>query len=93
VTLTDDTWYLFSPPKHWKPGWGYSIEIKSLELKGVPAPKKVRLLRTGEAVPYQYNEGKLSITLPPELRTETPDVVAVEFDKETGKPYRFTHWE
>ncbi len=93
VTIKDDIWYLFSPPKHWKPGWGYSIEIKSLELKGVPAPKKVRLLRTGAAIPYQYNEGRLSITLPPELRTETPDVVAVEFDPETGKPHRFTHWE
>jgi alpha-L-fucosidase len=93
ATIKDDTWYLFSPPKHWTTkeifGYGSSSEIKALELKGVPAPKKVRLLRTAETIPYQYSEGRLSITLPPELRTETPDVVAVEFDPETGKPYLF----
>lgn len=47
--------------------------------KNAPQPKRASLLRTGQAVPYAYQNGGLSIELPSSLRTTNVDVVKLEF--------------
>jgi len=46
-----------------------------------PKPAKVTLLRTKEAIPYTYENGTLTVTLPDRLRTDSVDVVKVEIAK------------
>ncbi len=45
--------------------------------KNAPKPEKVTLLRTGQAVPFEYKDNTLTITLPDALRTPEVDVVKV----------------
>jgi len=42
-------------------------------------PEKVILLRTKEAIPFTYENGILTISLPSHLRSASVDVVKVEF--------------
>ena len=49
--------------------------------KGAPAPSRVTLLRTGEAVPFEVKDGALTVTLPDAMRTKLVDVVKIEFAK------------
>ncbi|HEY2881401.1 MAG TPA: alpha-L-fucosidase [Pirellulales bacterium] len=53
-------------------------ETMTLELKGAPAPKAVKLLADGSALEHSVKDGTLSITLPAEKRTKLVDVVEVD---------------
>jgi hypothetical protein len=44
-------------------------------------PETVTLLRTGANVPFQYENGTLSVTLPPAMRTDNVDVVKILWAK------------
>lgn len=45
----------------------------------VTEPKSVTLLRTGQAIDFQYREGALHIMLPKSLQTDLPDMVKIVF--------------
>ena len=45
--------------------------------KNAPKPAKVTLLRTGQEIPFTYENGTLTIPLPADLRTKSVDVVKV----------------
>lgn len=47
--------------------------------KNAPRPSKAALLRTGQSIPYIYQDSTLRMELPPGLRTDSVDVVRVDF--------------
>ncbi len=53
-------------------------ESVTLTLTGVGRPTRVSLMRTGEALPYQFANGTLSVSVTKERRGELVDVVKVE---------------
>lgn len=69
VTVRGDTWYVH---------FDY-LNDGAATLTGVGNPKTVRLLRTGEDVPFSHDAGVVRITLPEAMRTTLVDVVAVNF--------------
>ena len=95
VTIASSRWYLHSPPKQWKPGWGFPARIDSLVLKSVPKPSRVTLMRTGALLRFDYDSSSETVRLPipEELRTETTDVVLVELTQQAGEAFRFKHWK
>ena len=66
------TWYLHLLPTH---------EDEAVVCR-VPQPSSVRLLRTGEEIEYQYEEGQLRVALSLACRTGLNDVVAVTWSRE-----------
>lgn len=46
--------------------------------RNAPQPKKATLLRTGTAVTFVYQNGELRLNPPPDLRTNSVDVVGLE---------------
>ncbi len=46
--------------------------------KNAPLPKKAVLLRTGTVMTFVYQNGELRLNLPPDLRTNSVDVVKLE---------------
>ena len=48
-------------------------------LREVTAPKSASLLRTGQPVPFTFEQGTLTVTLTGDCRTTMDDVVAVDF--------------
>lgn len=53
-------------------------ETDTFVWKNAPKPTKATLLRTGEAVPFTYENGELTITLDPKQRTPLVDVVKLQ---------------
>lgn len=68
VTRNGNTWFLFAMPG----------ESGDMELRKVSEPVSVTLLRTGERLSYTHVEGTLKVQIPNELRSQYPDVAAVE---------------
>lgn len=59
-------------------GWIFDLEEK-VEITCLrEKPASVRLLRTGDPVPYTYESGSLTLTIPVEWRTNKSDVVVIE---------------
>jgi alpha-L-fucosidase len=67
LTVAGETKYLHALP-------GFS---GALELHPASRPDSVTLLRTGEALPFHFQNGVLHIEIPPAARTSLVDVVAV----------------
>ncbi len=95
VTIAGRNWYLHSPPKHWQPRWEFPRLIDTLEVNDIPCPGQVILLRTGERLPFDYQDATrtLRITIPTDKRTETVDVVKFELDVSVGDTYSFRNWQ
>jgi len=57
-------------------------------------PTSARLMRTGQAIAFEYRNKTLSFSIPGALKAgKVTDVVVVEFGKGFDpKPYTFTHW-
>jgi alpha-L-fucosidase len=72
VTTRDNgrIWYL-----HAVPGFEEAIKIHDLR-----TPQSMRLLRTGETLPFTWNQECLTVTIPSKLRSDLVDVVAVHWD-------------
>jgi alpha-L-fucosidase len=67
VTVRENIWYLhFSVAK-----------VQEACVTGVENPVEVKLLRTGEAVPFHYEKRQLIVSLPQSMLTDLDDVVAV----------------
>lgn len=69
ITTRGRNWYL-----HLLPDFKKQVSVKTDK-----KPLALILLRTGDPVPYNYQDGFLTFTLPLRLRTEMDDVVKVEF--------------
>ncbi|MFH0824378.1 MAG: alpha-L-fucosidase [Pseudomonadota bacterium] len=67
VTVRANTWYL-----HFT-----TAEVQDACVADVEKPLEVKLLRTGEAVPFRYKERQLTVSLPQSMRTGLDDIVAV----------------
>ena len=61
---------------------------------GAAQPVAVTLLRTGEALPYGYKGGVLTLTVPEHLKAgKVTDVIRVDFGKDFNPgPFSFKHW-
>ena len=68
VTRRGRMWYL-----HALPGFAGRIEFRD-----AGRPLSVKLLRTGQTLPFDYTHNLLALTIDPSLRTPLVDVVAVE---------------
>lgn len=69
ITIRGNTWYL-----HFD-----LLNDGTATVTDVTRPLEAKLLQTGEAIPFEYASGTLSITLPDDRRTTLDDVVAVVF--------------
>ena len=67
VTVRTNTWYL-----HFT-----TAEVQDACVADVVEPAEVKLLRTGEAVPFSYKDRKLTVSLPQSMCTSLDDVVAL----------------
>jgi len=72
VTRGCDTWYL-----HLLPGSDGNIELRD-----IPRPASLFLLRTGEELPFQHEGGMLRAVVPQDRRTHLVDVIALKTDGE-----------
>ena len=69
VTIRGHTWYL-----HFD-----LLNEGAATITGVGHPCEVKLLRTGEPLPFEFSSGTLTITVPNDSRSTLDDVVAVKF--------------
>lgn len=69
VTTKPDAFYLHVPP-------GFKDAVM---LAGVEAPTNVKLLRTGDDLPYKFEDGRLEVTIPAAKRTSLVDVIEVHW--------------
>lgn len=69
VTTREKTWFL-----HALPGMKEPVRVE-----GIDRPVEVRLLRSGETVPFRYEGKTLTVEIPPGRRSGLVDVVAVRF--------------
>ncbi|MCE5328220.1 MAG: alpha-L-fucosidase [Planctomycetaceae bacterium] len=68
VTTRGDTWYMH----YIDPG------VDGATIEGITKPESIKLLRTGNDMPYtNYDNGRLRVTIPMDLRTELDDVVVL----------------
>jgi alpha-L-fucosidase len=74
ITRRPGVWYLHVLPKH----------QDRVELRDVPAPRVVKLLRTGQAISYQASHRTLVLQIPSTARTSLDDVIAVYWNQEPG---------
>jgi alpha-L-fucosidase len=74
ITRRPGIWYLHVLPKH----------EAAVELRDVPAPRVVKLLRTGQAISYRASHGTLVLQIPSSARTSLDDVIAVYWNQEPG---------
>lgn len=51
---------------------------EAVEVGDLPEPRSVRLLRTGDTVPYLFSQGKVSFRVPQSWRTNRTDIVVIE---------------
>ncbi len=58
-----------------------SLHWGAVIVKDVPKPRSVRLLRTGEAIDYEYFHSKVSVILQHEKREFLNDVIVIEWDE------------
>ena len=68
-TCKGKTYYLFALPD----------TKDTLEMRQVPKPSRVTLLRTRQTLDFRYDNGTLHVDVPPSLRTDLVDAVAVTF--------------
>ncbi len=88
ITCKDRTWYFHANASD-------ATEKKPVVLTGCETkPRSVTLLRTGDALPFEYKNGTLSFAIPEKLKAKkVTDVVRVEFGADFDPtPYLFTHW-
>ncbi len=71
ITRRPGIWYLHVLPKHQGP----------VELRDVPVPRAVKLLRTGQSILYQRGN-QLVLQIPSNARTPLDDVIAVYWNQE-----------
>ena len=71
VTVSLRAWYVF-------PETDPGTFDQPIVLRDVDKPASVRLLRNGEKLPYEFAGGTLTFSIPPELRTDLPDVVKIK---------------
>ncbi|MCA1808030.1 MAG: alpha-L-fucosidase [Lentisphaerae bacterium] len=71
VTKRGNTWYVHV---HW-------LHDVPVEIKTQDMPVRARLLRTGDDITLVKDDGKISFTIPVELRTNLTDVVEIEWPK------------
>ena len=69
ITTRDNHWYL-----HLLPSFTRDVSVKTDR-----KPTEIRLLRTGEAIPYLYRDGFLTFMVDPAKRTTMDDVVKITF--------------
>jgi len=74
ITRRPGIWYLHVLPKH----------QVAVELRDVPAPRVVKLLRTGQAISYQASQSRVVPQIPSTVRTSLDDVIAVYWYQEPG---------
>jgi alpha-L-fucosidase len=72
ITRRPGVWYLHLLPAHQGP----------VEVRKVPEPRHVKLLRTGTGLPYRHAGDSVTIDVPKTERTASDDVVAVYWDTE-----------
>jgi alpha-L-fucosidase len=83
ATASGNTRYLFAIPQYKKAERAGDKDMlpladATMTLRGVVAPKSVKLMRDGNAVEHDYKDGVLTVQLPTSRRTNLPEVVAVE---------------
>ncbi|ADE53561.1 glycoside hydrolase family 29 (alpha-L- fucosidase) [Coraliomargarita akajimensis DSM 45221] len=89
VTARDNVWFFHANKNQ-------ATEEKPVTLKQIAKkPVAVTLMRTGDAIPYEYSDGNLSFYIPQNLKAgKVLDAVIVEFGEDFDyKPYLFTHWK
>lgn len=88
ITCKDRTWYFHAKKEE-------ATDSTPVVLKDCSAkPVSVILLRTGDELAFDYQEGTLSFSIPENLKArKVTDVVKVQFgDDFNPEPYIFTHW-
>ncbi|MFB6136563.1 MAG: alpha-L-fucosidase [Halobacteriaceae archaeon] len=70
VTRDGPTWYLHVLEAHDGP----------VTVAGVPEPRRVTHLRTGEALDYEFDGGDLTVAVPADARERPDEVVALTWD-------------
>lgn len=58
----------------------------SVQIRRVPRPATVTLLRTGGTLDYHYQDQTLSVIVPKGMRTDLPDLVKIQFTAEPEQP-------
>ncbi len=72
VTRREGVWYLHVLPEHEGP----------VEMRDIPRPQEIKLLRTGTEIPWQHDGTKLTVAVPGAERAALDDVVAVHWETE-----------
>jgi alpha-L-fucosidase len=72
ITRRAGVWYLHLLPKH----------EGAVEVRNVPPPRAVKLLRTGQSVSYQGRDNTLVLQIPSTARTSLDDVIALHWNRE-----------
>ncbi|WOO40744.1 alpha-L-fucosidase [Rubellicoccus peritrichatus] len=87
ITCRDNIWFFHAKEKQ-------ATKENPIVFEGAGKPVAVTLMRTGDALPFEYSDGKLEMHLPEALKAgPVTDVIIVEFDNDFDyKPYLFTHW-
>lgn len=88
ITCKDRNWYFHARKQE-------ATEKDPVVLKECAAkPKSVTLLRTGDKIPFTYENGTLSFAIPENMKAgNITDVVKVRFGKKFDpEPFLFKHW-
>ena len=78
ITRRENVWYIHVLPSVTRGG-------AKPELKDVPRPEEVKLLRTKTPVEYTYEGGKITLNIPEDMREYWDDVVVIEWKEEPKK--------
>lgn len=87
ITCRDNIWFFHADKT-------MATKKNPIVFTAAKKPVAVTLMRTGDNLPYEYNNGTLKLMIPDNLKAgKVSDVILVEFDKNFDlKPYLFTHW-
>ncbi len=87
ITCRDNVWYFHATAKQ-------AMTKNPIVLSDAAKPVAVTLLRTGEKLPYKYENKTLKFTVPEQLKArKVTDVIKVEFgDDFDPEPFLFKHW-
>lgn len=88
ITCRNNIWFFHAKAE--QASEGNPIRLRKIATK----PVAVTLMRTGDSLPFHYENGDLSFSIPETLKAKkVTDVVIVEFSPNFNyKPYLFTHW-